>query len=247
LSVRPAARLQQLNAPEIRDCIAMAGSSKSNVSGIVLAGGRSRRMGRDKALEPLGGQSLIRRVIERISPVVGEIVVVAADRSRGESLPLARGDRVALDVYPGCGSLGGIFSGLSAAREDWGLVVACDMPFLNPKLLRYLLGLRQGFDAVVPVRKGRFEPTHALYARTCLPHIERRLRTKDLKISGFFEDVRVKYVPDEDLARVDPEFLSFFNLNTPADLELARALVTGSRKGKAPEPRPIPRPHRPRR
>jgi hypothetical protein len=73
------------------------------------------------------------------------------------------------------------------------------------------------------------------------------LRTKDLKISGFFEDVRVKYVPDEDLARVDPEFLSFFNLNTPADLELARALVTGSRKGKAPEPRPIPRPHRPRR
>lgn len=203
----------------------MAGSSESNVSGIVLAGGQSRRLGRDKALEPLGGQSLIRRVIQRVSPVVSEIVVVAADRSRGESLPLAEGDRLALDVYPGGGSLGGIFSGLSAAREDWGLVVACDLPFLNAKLLRHLLGLRQGFDAVVPVRQGRFEPTHALYSRACLPHIERRLQAGALKISGFFEDVRVNYVPEEQIGRVDRDFLSFINVNTPGDLEKARALA----------------------
>jgi molybdopterin-guanine dinucleotide biosynthesis protein A len=104
-------------------------------------------------------------------------------------------------------------------------VVACDMPFLNPKLLMYLSCLREGFDAVVPVLEGRFQPTHALYSRTCLPHIQRRLETNDLRISGFFENVRVKYVPEEDLGQLDPQFLSFFNLNTPTDLELARALV----------------------
>jgi molybdopterin-guanine dinucleotide biosynthesis protein A len=138
---------------------------------------------------------------------------------------LTEGDRLALDLYPGCGSLGGIFSGLSAAKEYWSLAVACDMPFLNPALLMHLITLREGFDAVVPVRKDRLEPTHALYSRACLPHIERRLKTNELKISGFFENVRVRLVPEEDIARLDPKFLSFFNVNTPEDLERARTLV----------------------
>jgi len=213
------------------DFIAMVSSSKPGVSGIVLAGGQSRRLGRDKALERLGGQALIRRVIERVSAGTSEIIVVVAEGSRGESLPLTVHDRVALDIHPGCGPLGGIFSGLSAAREDWGLVVACDMPFLNPKLLMYLMSGREGVDAVVPVLGGRPEPTHALYSKACLPHIERRLKSNDLRISGFFGNVRVKYVPEPDIAGLDPEFLSFFNVNSPSDLELARTLVAA---GNAP-------------
>lgn len=209
----------------IRGFISMVSTSKSSMSSIILAGGQSRRLGRDKALEQMGSQTLICRVIDCVSRLTSETIIVVADQSRGESLPLAEDDRVVLDIYPGCGSLGGIFSGLSAAREDWGLVVACDMPFLNPELLMYLLSLRDGFDAVVPVLAGRPEPTHALYAKTCLPHIEQRLKNHDLKISGFFENVRVKYVLEEDIARIDPEFLSFFNVNTPDDLERAQALV----------------------
>jgi len=160
-----------------------------------------------------------------VSPLTRETIVSVAEPSRAESLPLNPCHRVAPDIYPGCGSLGGIFSGLSAARVNWGLVVACDLPFLNPSLLTYLACLREGFDVVVPVRQGRPEPTHALYSKACLSHIEPRLKSGDLKISGFFEDVRVKYVPEAEIARLDPDFLSFFNVNTPADLERAWRLV----------------------
>jgi molybdopterin-guanine dinucleotide biosynthesis protein A len=152
-----------------------------------------------------------------------------ADRARGEELPLAEGHRVALDIYPGKGSLGGIFSGLIAAQEDWGLVVACDMPFLNLELLRYMMSLSEDTDAVVPVLEGRPEPTHALYSRDCLPHIEERLKVDDLKIAGFFDAVRVKYVLEEDIARFDSDYLSFFNINSQPDLDKALALVAQGR------------------
>jgi molybdopterin-guanine dinucleotide biosynthesis protein A len=196
-----------------------------DITGIVLAGGQSRRLGRDKAVELIGGQPLIRRVIQRIGQVSGEIVVVVADSARAEALPLKDGYRIALDRYAGKGSLGGIFSGLAAAQEQWGIVVACDMPFLNLELLRYMVSLRQGADAVVPVLEGRPEPTHALYSKTCLPFIEERLMADDLKISRFFDEIRVNYVSGEEIARFDPDHLSFFNVNTPGDLERALALV----------------------
>ena len=198
------------------------------VSGIILAGGRSRRLGRDKAVEPFGGQPLIRRVIERVAPLTDEIVVVVADAARGHSLPLDADHRVALDIYPDSGSLGGIFSGLSAAANDWGLVVACDMPFLNRRLLEYMLGLRGDYDAVVP-QPGDFpEPTHALYSRACLPPIEARLQANDLKISGFFDDVRVRYLDEREVRQFDPQLLSFFNVNSPEDLARAHALAAAT-------------------
>ena len=197
----------------------------TSVTGIILAGGRSRRLGRDKAVEPFDGQPLIRRVIERVAPLTGEIVVVVADAARGQALPLDAEHRVAVDIYPDGGSLGGIFSGLSAAANDWGLVVACDMPFLNVPLLEYMLGLRDDCDAVVP-QPGAFpEPTHALYSRACLPHIEARLQASNLKISGFFDDVRVRYLDEGEVRRLDPELLSFFNVNSPEDLARAHALA----------------------
>jgi len=155
------------------------------VSGIVLAGEQSRRLGRDKAVEPFLGQPLILRVLQRIAPVISEAVVVVADAARGRTLPVGADHRIALDLYPNSGSLGGIFSGLAAASSQWSLVVSCDMPFLNADLLRHMLALRQGADAVVPVVEGRPEPTHALYAKACLPFIEQRLQAQELKISGF--------------------------------------------------------------
>ena len=199
------------------------------VSGIVLAGGLSRRLGRDKAVEPISGEPLIARCIGRLSAVADEIIVVVNDIERGEQLPLPPTCRVALDVYADSGSLGGIFSGVSAMRGEWGVVVACDMPFLNTALLRYMLSLREGFDAVVPVLDGRPEPTHALYSKACLPHIERRLQAKDLKIARFFDDVSVRYVSQEEVDAHDPDHLSFFNVNTQSDLDKALALAAQGR------------------
>ena len=199
------------------------------ISGIVLAGGMSRRLGRDKAVELIGGEPLIARVIGRLSQVSEEMVVVVNEMERASELPLPESAKVAVDIYPGKGPLGGIFTGLSAVDSDWGIVVACDMPFLNVELLKHMLALRDGFDAVVPVRAGHPEPTHALYSKVCLPHIERKLKVDDLKIASFFDDVRVRFVAEEDIIRLDPERLSFFNVNTQQDLERAQSLAVGGR------------------
>jgi molybdopterin-guanine dinucleotide biosynthesis protein A len=192
-----------------------------HASGIILAGGRSQRLGRDKALETVGGQPLVRRVIDRISQVTEEIVVVVAEQSQADGLPLTAEHRVALDRYPGGGALGGIFTGLAAAQHQWGIAVACDMPFLNLGLLRRLLCLRHGADAVVPMLRGWPEPTHAIYSKSCLPFMEERLLAGDPKISRFYDRVRVAYLPEEEIAAVDPDFLSFFNVNTAEDLARA--------------------------
>ena len=199
------------------------------VSGIVLAGGLSRRLGRDKAVERLGDKTLIERVIDRLSRVTDEIVVVVNDEERASALPLPAGTKVIVDIYAGSGSLGGIFSGVSAAEGEWGMVVACDMPFINTRLVRHMLSLIEGFDVVVPEVKGRPEPTHATYSKTCLPHIERLIGSGNFKISRFFDDVRVRFVPEEDVERLDPDQLSFFNINDQRDLDRALDLVAQGR------------------
>ncbi|MDE2788479.1 MAG: molybdenum cofactor guanylyltransferase [Chloroflexota bacterium] len=197
------------------------------ITAVILAGGQSRRLGRDKAIEPFDGEPLIRRVIRRASEAVSssQVIVVVADPERTAALPLDDDHLTAVDVFPDCGSLGGIYTGLNASSTDWSLVAACDMPFLSAPLLAHMAGLRDGVDAVVPVVDGRPEPTHALYNRRCLPAIEGRLRAGQLKISGFFDDVAVRYVPEDDIRRFDPDLLSFFNINRPEDLSRAMELA----------------------
>lgn len=201
------------------------------VTGIILAGGLSRRLGRDKAVEPIEGQPLVGRVMDALSGIADELVVVVNTPQRGRELPLRDSAVVAVDIYPNAGSLGGIFTGLSSASNQWGIVVACDMPFLNLDLLSYLLSFRESHDAVVPVLDGRPEPTHAAYSKVCLSAIEARLEANDLKIARFFDDVRVKYVSQRRVEEIDPRRRSFFNVNTEEDLARARLLAregTGS-------------------
>ena len=196
------------------DLVMLNGRQTDKVSGIALAGGMSRRLGRNKAVEKIGGESLIERVVGRLSQVSSETIVVVAEESRAEVLDLPPWVRTAADIYPGSGSLGGIFTGLSAAKGDYGIVVACDMPFLNTELLGYMLDIAPDYDVVVPRLNGRPEPLHAIYSKTCLEPIERRLARKDLKIALFFEEVRVAYIEEDDIDSLDPHRLSFFNVNT---------------------------------
>ena len=200
-----------------------------DTSGVVLAGGLSRRLGRDKAVEPVGGEPLISRVISRLSQVSDQTVVVVNDIERVSALPLPDSTKSVVDIYTGKGSLGGIFTGLSHSDGDWSFVVSCDMPFLNTALMSHMLSLRDEYDVVAPVIDGRPEPTHALYSKVCLPHIQRRLEADELKIIGFFEDVRVRYISETELDRLDPERLSFFNVNTQEDLDRANALAAEGR------------------
>ena len=202
-----------------------------NISLIVLAGGMSRRLGRDKALEPLAGETLLRRVVRRASEAVGsdDLVIVVADEGQAERTPEDLPHRVVVDALPGMGALGGTYTGLETAWNEWALVVACDMPFLSPPLIAYMTGLRDGVDAVVPVVSERPEPTHALYSRRCIPAISERLEAGQLKASGFLDSVRVRYVAEDEARRFDPELLSFFNVNRPGDLARAIEIVSQER------------------
>jgi molybdopterin-guanine dinucleotide biosynthesis protein A len=195
------------------------------VSGVIMAGGISQRLGRNKALERIGGKALIERVIDSLGSLTTEVLVVVAQPEQAAALHLPPSVRVVSDRYPGRGSLGGIFSGLDASAEAWSLVVACDMPFLNRELLRHLIGESSDVDAVVPRLGGQPEPLHALYSKACLASMDRMLRADQLKIAPLFEAVRVRYVDEGTIDRIDPRHLSFFNINTQADLEEARGLL----------------------
>ena len=184
------------------------------VSAIVLAGGQSRRMGRDKALIDYQGRPIIAHVIDTLHAVADDIVVV----SNRSDLYSPFGARVVADYDPPCGPLGGIAAGLQAAMHPLAVVVACDMPFLNVTLLRWLIDLAEGYDAVVPQTGTEFEPLHAVYRRECYRPIVRRLERGERRVISFFADVRLRPVPEVGWRALDPEGRSLVNLNTPDDL-----------------------------
>jgi len=194
------------------------------MTSIVLAGGKSLRLGREKALEEIGGRSLIERVIERLSLLGNEIIVVT---SSSDQLPDLGVKRV-IDSYPGKGNLVGIYSGLKEAASSNALVVGCDMPFLNIDLLRYIMELSSGFDVVIPRVDEGVEPLHAVYSKNCLAPIEAYLREGRLKMSDLLPELKVRYVDNAEIERFDPRHLSFFNINSEADLERARRLLESS-------------------
>jgi len=191
------------------------------VTGVVQAGGKSTRMGgRPKALIQLGGRSIVERVVAALTPVVDDVLVV----TNTPELYAFLGLPMVADVYPDHGSLGGIYSGLSAAGEI-AFTVACDMPFLHPEVVRLVVARAGEGDVVIPRVGEQYETMHAAYGKACLPHIEERLRTGRLKIVGFFDRVRVVEIGEAEIARFRDPAVAFMNVNTPAELERARALA----------------------
>jgi len=191
------------------------------ISNVILAGGQSRRMGANKAFLEVGGRAIIERVIEKVSLVGQEIILVTDSPDEYAHLDYS----VVPDVYPGKGSLGGIYSGLTAASNRYALVVACDMPFLNVQLLHYMAALAPRHDIVVPRTEQGTEPLHALYSKACLAAIEPLLQRNNLRIIALYPQVRVRYVEQEEIEALDPQFLSFFNVNSPDDLRWAREMA----------------------
>jgi molybdopterin-guanine dinucleotide biosynthesis protein A len=208
------------------------------VSGVILAGGKSRRMGGSpKALLPFGGRPLIEHIAETLRSVLPDCLVVTNSPELYGSIGLP----MVGDVFPEGGSLGGIYSGLRAASGDAALCVACDMPFLSAPLVAHLAGRAAEADVVIPEAAGELQTLHAVYGKACLPAMERRLMAGQLKIVGFFDDVRVLRLPPEAIEPfADPDTV-FMNLNTPEDLARARALwdrrpATAGRRSSFPAP-----------
>ena len=192
------------------------------VTGVIQAGGKSTRMGgRPKALLDLAGRPIIQRVLDAVAPVVDDVLIVTntPDLYGFLGLPMVP------DAWPEHGSLGGICTGLAACGGDAAFTVACDMPFLHPDVVRLVVARAGEGDVVVPRAGSQLQTLHALYAKACLPAIEARLRAGRLKIVGFFEDVRVVEVAEAEVARHRAPELAFMNVNTPEELERARALA----------------------
>ena len=186
----------------------------------LLSGGRSSRMGQDKALMPFLGHPLIQRIMERLSKV-GEQVILSTNRPADYTfldLPSFP------DIKPDCGSLGGLYTALSVAGHSIIAAVACDMPFANPALFKYEWRLlcQTGADVVIPSSSNGLEPLHAVYRRdACLPAIEKSLEGGNLKMIAWLQDVSVRIVLPEEVAHFDPHGLAFWNLNTPEDFRQA--------------------------
>ena len=197
------------------------------INGIVLAGGKSLRFGNDKVSEAIGSKNLLQQVIASLRFLGGEIIVVTSNEHPISELIDHPKPRILTDILPGKGPLSGIYTGLAASTTEYNLVVASDMPFLNEALLRYQIKISEGYDITVP-RVGKLvEPLHAIYARNCLDPMSEMMKEDRLSIYQMFSRVRVRYMEAVEIERFDPEHRSLFNINTKADLAVARRLAGG--------------------
>jgi molybdopterin-guanine dinucleotide biosynthesis protein A len=189
-------------------------------AGIILAGGRSQRMGTNKALLPLPGQAsetFLSRLVSTLAPLCAEILVVARDPAQFAGVVLPD-TRIVFDEKPGGGPLMGLYSGLNAMQSTTALVVAVDMPFVQPALLAFLLAHHQENTLLVPVVGGIPQVLLAIYPRSILPQIETLLEQGKRAPRALLEVAPVRYIEEERLREVDPQLRSFVGINTPQDL-----------------------------
>jgi molybdopterin-guanine dinucleotide biosynthesis protein A len=192
-----------------------------NSAGIILAGGKSRRLGRDKASETLLGLTLLQRAVSALDGLVEEVVVV---RSRGQELPQVACSvplRLVDDLRPDAGPLGGLVTGLVSTDARACLAVACDMPLLQGALLAAILSLLPGHDAVVPVAAGGPQPLCAAYSRSALPVLQKHLDAGGLRLSDAVASLDVVAAGPDLWRPLDPDGLSFINVNSEEDLRSA--------------------------
>jgi len=187
------------------------------MNGIILAGGENRRMGTDKAFLEIDGRPMIAHILDIFSKLFERTIVVTNTPDRYGHYDV----EVTSDALDIRGPLTGIYSGLLKSDNDYNFVAACDMPYLNPRLIAYMGEIASGQDAVVPQFNGFLEPLHAIYHRRILPVIETQVRRQDRRIRGLFDHIQVRYVAEEEIDRFDPLKRSFRNLNTPKEYKEA--------------------------
>lgn len=192
--------------------------NSNRVVGLLLAGGQGRRLQHEKSRIRVGEVPMIDRVLSRLAPATDEIIVVG-----GRQAP--EGIRLVPDDSPGAGPLAAIHTGISAIRAAQYLVVACDMPFITTGLLRYLLAVSGGCDAVVPVVSGLDQTLCAAYRRACLPAIARALDAGGKRVTDFFAQVCVCRLTEDELEQFGPPEILLFNVNTAEDLAQARQIA----------------------
>jgi molybdenum cofactor guanylyltransferase len=196
-----------------------------DISCIILAGGKSTRFGHDKVSERIGNTSLLEQVISHVDPISKNIIIVTAKGRAFAQLANHPKIKIANDIFPGQGSLGGIYTGLVKSESFYNLVVAADMPFLNESLLRYMIEVADGYDFILPRIDNMYEPLHAIYSRNCISPIKSILEQGKKVIIELFDYVKVRFIEAKEINRFDPKHMSFFNINTRADMKRAKEII----------------------
>lgn len=211
----------------------MAETPTRNCSAVILAGGLSTRFGgRNKALIEWDGRPLIAHIRRAFGDLFPEIILVTNSPGRFVAWDMT----LVTDLFAARSSLTGIHAGLFYASRPFAFVTACDTPLLEPGLVRLLLeAAGDDTDVVIPKTENGLEPLCALYSRRCLAPISHQLEQGDFRIRSFFQRVKVRHIPENQLRQADPDLRSFFNINTPEDFENAHRQFP-ARSGRA-EPR----------
>lgn len=194
-----------------------------NFSVVIQAGGESRRMGRDKALVPFMGATLIEYILLQVRGMGNEIVII----SNKPDDYFQFGHKVYSDVIKGVGALSGLYTAIHYASNDYCLILGCDMPFVHPELVKNMVEIAEGWDAVIPRlgERNKFEPFKAVYKKSCLGPIKTEIEKGNRKVLSFFDSVQIRYLERDEVEHFDPEFLSFFNVNTPEQLVEAEKIA----------------------
>ena len=194
----------------------------TDVTGILLAGGKSRRMGEDKRFLYVGERTLLERSGAALQKIFDQVYVVIAQDSPELTFDLP----VIRDLIPDCGSLGGLYTGLRQATTPHIFLAACDMPFINVDVIRYMARFKNEADIVIGQWKTRLQPTHAIYGKRCLGVMERMIEARQIRIQSLVTEstLRVRILTESELGQIDPDGQSLVNVNTPLDLQLARKL-----------------------
>ena len=197
-----------------------------NLSGIILAGGLSRRLGRNKAVENIKNKPLLSIVYDSIKPFVNELIIVVNNKQRQEELSFLKNANFATDEYNNSGSLGGIYTGLLKANNEKTLVVACDMPFISPSIISLMISkIKSSADIIIPETEGFKHSTHAIYSKSCIEIIKKNLDDNNLKISNIFNMCKTKIISENEIYTTEPYTKSFFNINNEMDLTKAKNLI----------------------
>ncbi|MDD2310179.1 MAG: molybdenum cofactor guanylyltransferase [Desulfuromonadaceae bacterium] len=186
----------------------------SDITGVILVGGKSRRMGQDKAFLPVGGRPLVARLVACLSGCFERLLLVGDQGERFHSYGLP----VLPDLYPGS-SLGGLYTGLYHAETSHIFVSSCDLPFPNAELVQLICSQKKGYDAVIPTTRGGMEPLFALYGKSSLPAMHAALDAGNYRITELLAGLHVNYLVPDLVDKVDRDGKALINLNTPQEYQ----------------------------
>ena len=193
-----------------------------HITGVILAGGSSKRYGQNKAFLEIDDIRLIDRIAEEMKNIFKQVILVANEKKEYEYL----GIPIVEDLIKGLGPIGGIYTGLMSISEQAGFFIACDMPFINSQLVRYMVDMKKDdHAAVVPLVANEVEPLHAIYAKSCLGPIRNLIDSKHYHVRLFYDQITIRYVKEDEIRKFGSPSRAFLNINTPDEFAKMQSLI----------------------